>query len=265
MSIEDEMKLRFVDQESQIGLHTDFVLVRNTETGECGQASCLHVLFEGIDCTISCQHVLRPKAEYYTGARRLPVDCITKNDEEKPGVPSLRLLAESAKLDLALFDHPGLDLESIPKRSYALGEGAVTFERTLRNKGTVSFIYGTPGFATRGTQYPDGMVYVNTPIYRACGPIVSVEADRITADFAEAILFELNTKDAQQLEGFRISGGARDLGGMSGSGLWIHDRLRFRLAGVLRGPEAGSDMTHSHIIEFTPVWSLEEWMKSVII
>lgn len=264
MSIEDEANARLVDQESQVGPFVDFLLVRNVETGACGQASCLHVSFQGKDYAVTCHHVLKPKAEYYTGPHRLATDQITEEDDKKPGIPPLRLVADSVELDLALFEQPGLDLPSIPKRSYPLSEGIITFEQAEKNKGTVGYIYGVPGFATRGFQYPDETVYLSTPIYRAYGPIVSVEAKRITADFAERKLLELHTREAPQLEAFQVSGGARDLGGMSGSGLWVHDGQRFHLAGVLKGREPGSCTLNTHTIEFTPIWSVVQWIKSVL-
>lgn len=50
---------------------------------------------------------------------------------------------------------------------------------------------------------------------------------------------------------------------MSGSGLWVHWGDEFHLAGVLRGREKGSDTKGSHIIEFTPVWRLVEWVRGL--
>ena len=263
MNVEERGNVLLRNLDSQVGPHTDFLLKRDQAGGDCGHASCVHVSVDGREFSISCQHVLRPNLLYYTGPTQLKVDQITDEDMRKPAAPPLRLVAECAMLDLALFKHPDLDLAKISKRSCVLEPDTLTFERASRNKGSLGFIWGTPGFAARMAEYTDGTVYVNTPVYKAYGPIVTVEVDRITADFAETKLIEVKNVAGSPIESIQATGGARDLSGMSGSGLWVHWDSKFHLAGILRAREKGADTTASHIIEFTPVWRLTEWVRGM--
>ena len=263
MTVEEQGKMLLGNLDSQVGPCTDFLLKRDPAGGNCGHASCVHVSVDGREFSVSCQHVLRPNLLYYTGPTQLKIDQITDEDMRKPAVPPLQLVAECAMLDLALFKHPGLDLAKISKRSFVLGPDTLTFERASWNKGSLGFIWGTPGFAARMAEYTDGAVYVNTPVYKAYGPIVTVEVDRITADFAETKLIELKNAAGSPIEGIQATRGARDLSGMSGSGLWVRWDSNFHLAGILRAREKGSDTIASHIIEFTPVWRLTEWVRGL--
>ena len=201
MNLEEQANALLKELEPQVGPHTDLLLTRDQAGGDCGHASCVHVSADGKEYSVSCQHVLRPNHLYYTGPTRLAVDQITEEDIKKPAVPPLRLVAESAMLDLALFEHPGLELTAISKRSCALGPDMLTFECASRNKGSLGFILGTPAFAARMNEYPDGALYMNTPVYKGYGPIIVVEADRITADFAETKLIELKNPAGSPIEG----------------------------------------------------------------
>lgn len=248
-------------RESQIGAHTDLLLVRDQITGACSQASCLYVTFQGNEYEVSCDHVLKPNADYFTGAKRLVNPRIDEGDSH--GVPPIRLIGSSASMDLAVFDRSGLDLQKVPATSYDLDANPITFECAARNENVLSFIYGVAGFAAEGLQCPDGLVFVNAPIYTAHGPIKSVNEDLIVGDFAEAELVALNAKHFPKIADFKPTGGARHLGGMSGSGLWVHADERFHLAGVLLGADSEFDRTKEHLIRFTPVWRLKEWLKEV--
>jgi hypothetical protein len=240
-------------RESQILCHTDIVIVRETTTGKCGQASCLFLRCNNMEYAVSCAHILKPGSEYFTGAKRLNTDRIPEGVYNE--VAPLKLVNESRSDDLAVFTHDGLKVSRIPKEHYTVEHSPVDYEAMIKNIGTLSFILGAPGAFTQGIQYPDGLVYVEADLYSAYGPIVSVDENRIIADFAERELVSINER-SERLKDFVPTGGARDLGGMSGSGLWVYATNRFHLAGVLRGRETGSDPMNSHRIEFTPIWKL---------
>lgn len=247
-------------REEQMGLHTDLVLIK---TGNrCGQASCLHLLHEGRELSVSSAHILSQDALYFTGAKRLARPMMKEG--ETHSVPALELIASDQPVDLCVFSHIGLDLSTIPKKSYDLAGNSITFEMATKNIGTLAFIHATPGFATRRFEYPDGVNLMLSPIYSAWGPIIRVERDVIVADFAERDLIELNTRGLPQLDNFAPSGGTRDLSGMSGSGLWVYHKEHFHLAGVMRGPAVENRELDMHAIAFTPIWVLKEWLGEVL-
>ncbi|MEO7931536.1 MAG: hypothetical protein ABIT76_00110 [Chthoniobacterales bacterium] len=251
-------------REPQIGIHTDIVLSIEKGTGKCGAAGCVHVLFRGLEYVITCHHVLKNDRDYFTGPLRLKKDMI--EEDMKHEVPPMEFIGSDIACDVAVFRLKGIQLQDIPKSAYDLSQSPFTFDNLSKNLGLLSFIYGTPGFAQRYFQYPDLVLYMNTPVYIAHGPIMEVLPEKIVSDFAEKDLLELNTNVAPQLVGFQPSGGARDLRGMSGSGLWIYSGLsdKFELAGILRGRNDHCDLATEHLINFCPVWKLTEFLESLI-
>ena len=248
-------------RELQITAFTDSMLLRNTETGACGQASCLFIEWKGTAYAVSCHHTLAELQEYIVGAKRLKGKAIKEDDTHE--VAPLRLLGSDETLDLALFDLNGLTLLNIPKRAYSLSESRIDLKTTTKHLGGGAFIHGVPGFGTRGTQYDDGLVFLKCPIYSAYGPIVEVYEDLIVADFAEMELSELNDKDFPYLKDLEPTGGTRNLSGMSGSGLWVICNGGFVLLGILLGPTEDNRAKIEHRIRFTPVWKLIKWLEQL--
>lgn len=251
-------------REPQIGMHTDIILSIEKGTGKCGSAGCVHVLFRGLEYVITCHHVLKDEREYFTGPQRLKKDMI--DEGMKHEVPPMELVGSDAACDIAVFRLKGIQLQDIPKSVYDLSQSPFIFDNLSKNLGLLSFIYGTPGFAQRYFQYPDLVLYMNTPVYTAHGPITEVLPEKIVGDFAEKELLELNTEVALQLTGVQPTGGARDLHGMSGSGLWVYSGLsdKFELAGILCGRNQHCDPATDHLIDFTPVWKLKEVLERLI-
>jgi hypothetical protein len=248
--------------ESQILCHTDIVLIREMTTGQCGQASCIFVSYHGMKYAVSCRHILKPNSECFTGARRVQTDQIP--DGAYNDVPPLKLARQSQPDDLAIFTHDGLRASEIPKVHYAADHLTVNYGAMIKNVRPCSFILGAPGAFTRGTQWKeDGLVYLEADLYTAYGPIVSVTENRIVANFAETELIYLN-ENSKRMQGFVPTEGARDLSGMSGSGLWVYATNRFHLAGILIGRVKGSDTTSAHLIEFSPIWKVRELLISVL-
>lgn len=248
-------------KKAQIEAFTDSVLLRSTDTGACGLGSCVYIEWMGTAYAISCQHILAENREYITGAKRLTSNIISENDSH--AVAPIELIDSDKTFDLALFTLGGIDLPSIPKRAYALGENLLNSENTAKSVGSVSFIHAVPGFTLKAGQYEDGLVFLKCPIYAACGPIVEVSEDLIVGDFAEQELIEINLKDCPELKDFQPNGGTRDLSGMSGSGLWVICGDRFVLLGILLGSTADNKTASEHRIRFTPIWKVIAWLKSL--
>lgn len=248
-------------RDAQITAFTDSVLLRNTDTGACGLASCVYIEWKGASYAISCHHILAEDREYIAGAKRLTSKIISENDSHAVG--PIELVASDKDKDLALFALGGIDLPSIPKQTYDLSNSLPNFDGTTKEIGTLSFIHAVPGFAMKGTQYEDGLVFLKCPIYAAYGPIVDVSENVIVGDFAEQELVEINLKDFPELTDFKANGGTRDLSGMSGSGLWVICEKRFILLGILLGPTADNKPESEHRIRFTPIWKVIEWLETL--
>lgn len=248
-------------RESQIGLFTDTVLKVDKTSGQVGQASCVYINWENKIYALSCQHILKPNCIYYSGAKKVDVSA---THFEAHNVPALNLVASNENLDLALFDLNGLDISSIPRSAYDILGVTFSRESVQKNLTCVSFIHGVPGFASSVIELSKGQVYMEAPIYSAYGPLVSVTDDVVVADFAEADLLEVDTKTYPQLKGFQASGGARDLRGMSGSGLWVPRATSFKLLGILLGRDPSTDPSSQHKIRFTPIWKVVEWLEKIV-
>lgn len=260
--IKQEIEPYLALRDEQMGVFTDSMLLRNTETGACGLASCTYIEWSGRAYALSCHHVLAEQREYLAGAKRLSGGTIDEagSQEVAPLIP----VQSDKGLDLALFDLNGLALPSIPKQAYPLADSQLNLEKAQKNLRCVSFIHAAPGFATRGHQYPqDGLVFMQCPIYSAYGPILEATDDVIVADFAEAELNELNAEVFPHLRDFTPNGGTRNLSGMSGSGLWVICDGRFKLLGVLLGLDLRNDPATQHLIRFTPIWQVTAWLESL--
>lgn len=260
-AIKRQIALFLPRREAEMGGFTDSVLLRSLDNGACGLASCLYVEWKGRAYAISCHHALAEGREYIAGARRLQGATIDEGGSNE--VAPLSLLASDSALDLALFDLNGLGLPSIPKRAYPLAENGFTSTTTAGIIRCVAFIHAVPGFAMRGFQYPDELVFSQFPIYSAYGPIVDVSDEVIVADFAEVELIELESDAFPHLADFTPNGGTRDLSGMSGSGLWVISEDRFQLIGVLLGTDSRNDPQNQHLIRFTPIWKVVAWLESL--
>jgi hypothetical protein len=248
-------------RESQISAFTDSMLLRNSSDGACGLASCIYIEWSGGLYALSCHHVLAEERDYIAGAKQLKSQRIAEAGTHE--VRPFRLIASDPALDLAVFSIEGLDISSLPKSAYQLSNNRIDLKSASKNLGTVSFIGGVPGLMARGTQYNDGLVFMSLPSYSGYGPITEVTENQVVADFAEKELIELNDKDFPELKDLQPTGGARDLSGMSGSGLWVIDDDHFVLLGILLGPVRDNDPKDEHRIRFTPIWKVISWLKTI--
>lgn len=260
-AIHAEMLELFPLRNSQICIYTDTLLVRNTDSGACGLGSCIYIEWRGQNYALTCSHVLKPDHEYFAGAKRLN----GRLDEEPDhAVPPLKVIDRDSILDIALLNIDALDLAAIPVECYEIAACQSDLNRVLKNRDTAALICAVPGFATRGTQYVDGVVYLSAPILSAYGPIVDATDNKIVADFAEKELIECDTKSFPQLAELQLTGGTRHLGGMSGSGLWVYNGSRFELLGMLLGLDDKNDPKHEHRIKFLPIWKIKAWLQKIL-
>lgn len=240
--------------------HTDVVLAVAKESGETSMASCVHVEFQGYQLLLTCAHVLRLEHMYFSNPKRLSLDQI---DEEKYEVSSLRLLGHSPTFDLAVFDGTGLIQPESGKEPYPIARSDWFSQKRLQSQlGTAAFIYGLLGSASRVHQYPDGLVYLQAPMYTGMGPLVDVVQNEMVGDFAEKSLLILNDKSFPQLTGQQATGGLREIGGVSGSGMWMTFDGVQTLVGLVLGRRASSPGTHH--VRATPIWTIREWLDTII-
>lgn len=236
--------------------HTDSVLVVNAD-GRAGFASCVLLEVSGRAVAVTCEHVLKAGATYFIGPHRLETDRV--RDDVGAPVSAARLLARNKTADVALFEIPGDAPIQRGKQPYPLARSLpITEELVAANLGTAGFICGLFGTGSSGHQYPDGVVYTNTPFYSAVGPVKSCTRDQIVVDCAEKDLLFKNDAAFPQLRDIVPTGGMRELKGISGSGLWFRGGDRIELGGIVLGRKDGDDR-QEHLIRVTPVWVLREW------
>jgi hypothetical protein len=217
-----------------------------------GCASCVYIEYRSRRFAITCQHVTRDASSVYVLA-------IAPSNEPTPLGPVTQLipatvLKEDAEHDLAVLDAQTVDFSVTQKQPFASGTSDFITQSCLEDQpGLLSFIYGTLGSKTE--LVPTGKNrYVEVPIYSAGGQIKTVTPTAITAEFKEQELLFHNVDVFPQLQDMKVSGGSRDLRGMSGSGLWIRDNHGVILAGILKGPASGEIADPE--IRFTPIWVL---------
>lgn len=263
MSIKEEILNLLPLRDGQIGIYTDTVLIRDKSSGKCGLGSCIYIMWSGEQYAITCAHCVPDGSECIAGAKRLEKAQLPTKAEHS--VAPLKLIKKDEGLDLALMKVEGIDLNSVPAECYAIEDNHINFDLLSRSGvGAVSFIHGVPGFLTSGDQCPDGVVFLSAPIYSAHGPIIEITETKIIADFAEKECVEANTKAYPKIAHVKLTGGARGLGGMSGSGLWGFDGKRFQLLGMLLGKEAGNNDETEHKIKFLPIWKIKAWIAKVL-
>lgn len=248
--------------------HTDvfFSLRRSDERTAVFEkvGSAIHITYKGLSLAVTCHHVAPIGCIYFTNPKRLKRPTIP--DGEKAFRQNVEELARSEALDLAVFDTSNIDVGAHGKQRYDLQKsGGVTPETVGKNIGTLSCIYGVWGKHVSGKSWEDAVLYIQFPVYTGLGPITGIERGFVIGDFAENEILERpkpNT-EFEVLKTIMPTGGARDLSGCSGSGLWVLCGGEPVLAGILLGPEPSQH--DQHLIRFTPVWSLMTLIDQKII
>ncbi len=243
-----------------VSKYTDILLSLNIE-GKCVKlGSCIHIKAHDKDLAISCNHVAHQYSNYFSGLQRLKRDIIPENNKSR--TPKIDLVYRSNEYDLTVFNSDSLSTEDSGKSRYNLCKSEqITLEICQKNISSLCYIYGILGSMTRSYTYPDGINYIQIPIYTAIGPIVSANNNKIVADFAEKEIYELNVKSFPHMDRISPTGGYRNIHGASGSGLWIQLANEILLAGVLVGSNERSST--KHLIRFLPIWIVIEKIKEL--
>lgn len=227
---------------------------------DCGCASCVYIEYRGRRFSITCDHVTREASALYDLA-------IAPSDKPTPFGPVTSqsqaiLLRRDTEHDLTVLDAQMANFVVAQKKPFPLETSDFISKEWLEQQhGLASFICGTWGVET--LLIPMGQNrYVEKTFYSAGGPIKTVTSSTIIAVFEEKELLSRNDQVLPHLRGIRISGGSRDLSGMSGSGLWLLDENSIHLAGILTGPASGEIADPE--LRFTPVWVLCDLLQQVV-
>lgn len=226
-----------------------------------GCASCVYIEYCGQRFAITCEHVTRGAGTVYDLA-------IAPSDKPTPFGPvtnrfPVTVLKEDKENDLAVLDVQLVDFSVAQRLPFVLETSDFITKACLDDQpGLLSFIWGALGSKVTLTPMREH-VYFEVPIYSAFGYMKTVSPNEITAEFREEELLVHNIEAFPQLKDMRISGGSRDLSGMSGSGLWVADKHGIILAGILTGPVSGEKGDPE--IRFTPVWVLRAILEKAAV
>ncbi len=237
---------------------TDVLLHRQSDRDEWSLASCVHVQNPIGRVALTAEHVTRPNHLYYCAPKRLPQPKIPR--EEKYTTPPIPLVAKDKTTDLALFDTSKVDLATAERAPYDLTRSEnVDIESVRRNIGSLSLTCGTWG--KQSVLYGQGPMLGELPLYVGIGPIRGVRDEQIVCDHAEKDVLELNTSAYPDLAKVTPTGGARDLSGISGSGLWVKCAAGPTLIGIVLGRLDGRK--DEHLIRATPIWVVRDWLEQL--
>lgn len=210
---------------------------------------------------VTCEHVINKGQERYCGAGRLERPSVPDNPKQHAVGPA-KLVATNVGADLALLKNGSISYSGSQKTYYDLNRSNFVSENHMQSQlGTASFILGYWGEMGRAYAYEDGLFYLEAPLYSAIGPLCKVNVNELLANIAEKEVLFKNVKDFPQIAPHVPSGGARDLSGISGSGLWMMTQGRPVLVGIVLGRSHGT--ADQHLIRVTPIWVLRDWMNSL--
>lgn len=240
--------------------YTDCVLSVGSD-GRAGLGSAVLMTFGDHLVAVTCAHVVPEGSRFFVGPHRLARNLIP-DDVPEPFLES-EVIARNPELDLALLRLPASHLGRTGKSSFSADRCEFVTESLLgRNLGVATVVCGLWGKECEIFQYPDGLVYLQAPLYTSLGPLKSVTDDQLVADHAEVEILFVNDAAFPKLKGVQPTGGIRDLHGISGSGLWLQDAGSVFLGGVVLG--RATSRTDEHLIRVTPVWRLLQWAASVL-
>jgi hypothetical protein len=239
-----------------VAKHTGTIVYtpKNAElSAHYGCASCVFVEHRNRRLAITCGHVTRD-------ASSVRILAIQPSPQPTPLGPvtqllPARILRENAEHDLAILDAQTIDFVVAQKKPFLISTADQITQTFLeRELGVLCFIWGVLGSSTEVVPSGRG-AYVEVPIYSNGGSIKTITQMAIIGEFREEQVQLVNDALFPQLADTTISGGSRDLSGMSGSGLWIAGEvLTYSLAGILKGPASGN--IGDPEVRFIPAWTL---------
>lgn len=257
----DDVKEALLKVVSQAQQHTELVLTTQPVSSE---KSSLRSLGSGIllerGLMVTCNHVTRKGSVHYFGAGRLDRDR-APDDPWKHAVRPATLEAVHRAGDLALLRADPSWPAVSPRIAYDIHRSNIVTEQwLLQRRGSAAFIMGYWGKRTSCIPYNDGQLYVEAFLYASCGPLINVGLTELIADMAEAEIL-IKSDRFPKGRGPRTTRGRRNLGGISGSGLWMLLDDGPILVGIVLGARRGR--RDEHLIRVTPVWCLQTWMAEL--
>jgi hypothetical protein len=193
------------------------------------------------------------------------VSAIAPSDRPTPFGPTTHrspatLLKLSPEDDLAVLDAEKVDFAIARKEPFDMKKIDRLTSIDLRD-GDACFISGAWGSEMSVTPVGENR-HFDVPLYAGQGWIKTVTSREIISRHEEEEVRKCNVEDFPNLKGIKVTGGSRDLSGMSGSGLWILGEDGTLLAGILTGPASGEIADPD--IHHTPVWVLRELLQKLI-
>lgn len=235
----------------KVDAHTTQVLsIKENET--YGYGNGINVEFDGEVYLITCEHVVR-RAKYVF-VNPVPVSGpVPQSEQDGKRYPCNIVMADQSS-DVAVLRYSRTaDMAGITPYNLS-DQPAYTNEIVTNHIGLAVYIHGLPGFNAEIIKLNKNKIMTNCLTYTAVGGIIEVSNEWIQGDFAEK---ELGNDPLTDLDGneLKLTGGARDISGMSGSGIWcFNQNNKYNLLGLLSGPDSLNIDKEQHLINCVPIW-----------
>ena len=222
------------------------------EDGTYGYGNGLNIDFKGTVCLITCEHVVR-RAKYVF-ANPVPVSGPIPRTEQDGKRYSCNIITADHLSDIAVLNYSRTkDMVNITP--YNLSDQPDYTSQIVNNHiGLAVYIYGLPGFNKEIINLNDGQIMTDCLTYTAGGGITKVSNEWIQGDFAEK---EIGNDSLTDLDGneLQLTGGVRDISGMSGSGIWCFNQdNKLNLLGLLSRKDVLNIDIDQHLINCVPIW-----------
>lgn len=229
------------------------VLVK-TEDGSDMYGSGIHIEFKETIYLITCEHVVR-KAKYVFANPPITKDLLPRIEQDGKRY-ACNIMAVNRKSDIAVLNYSRHEdmVGAIPFNI----DNQVNYTNQIINShiGLAVYIHGVPKFNMEIIELSNSQYLMDSLTYTAIGGVTKASNDWIQCDFAEKEAGEnpLINLDDDFLE---LSGGSRDIKGMSGSGLWCFNQGNIlTFLGLLSHKDKSNIDNDQHLINFVPVWKI---------
>lgn len=222
------------------------------EDGTCGYGNGLHIEFKGTVRLITCEHVVRRAKHVF--ANPAPISGPIPRAEQDGKRYSCNIVTADRQSDIAVLNYSRTE-DMVNITPYNLnGQPNYTNQIVNDHIGLAAYIHGVPGFNKDVINFSDGKIMTNCLTYTAAGGISKVSNELIQGDFAEK---EIGNDPLTDLDGnvLQLTGGVRDISGMSGSGLWCFNQdNKLNLLGLLSYKDDLNIDIDQHLINCVPIW-----------
>ena len=231
--------------------HTTQVLTIK-ENGTCGYGSGIHIEFKGTVRLITCEHVVRKAKHVFVNPAPISGPIPRAGQDGKRY--SCNIVTADHLSDIAVLNYSRTkDMVNITPYNLS-GQPDYTNQIVNNHMGLAVYIHGLPGFNKEIINLNDSQIMTSCLTYTSGGGITTVSNEWIRGDFAEK---EIGNEPLTDLNdnALQLTGGARNIGGMSGSGLWCFNQdNKLNLLGLLSRKDDLNIDTDQHLINFVPIW-----------